>query len=311
MATKIRKDGTVSEKLGRPKLKRDGTEIPTDAMPKKRGRPAKYASKDEYPSKYKKKIRAQQTKAKMISKTKEGAFFKRARRGKDVSADIWYDIFIKYKTGEYTIQHLADMYGMPVNQVSKKLQNYGIEKDANAIQAIRAFDEGFQKISSIINGEDKEQKEKMTKDANDIITGEIVDDNKKSTAIAKWDTRPPTPKQQMEALKDEVIDNANSVKLANEIMDIVAKRNPQFARGFQNIGAMMIQKMKDILTGPEVGSGDLRNIAQAMKDIDSTMSIFPKQPTIAQQFNFGAKQKAEEIDTDINLNITVVDKDKK
>ena len=36
MATKIRKDGTVSEKLGRPKLKRDGTEIPTDAMPKKR-----------------------------------------------------------------------------------------------------------------------------------------------------------------------------------------------------------------------------------------------------------------------------------
>lgn len=306
---KIKQDGSVSKKLGRPPIIK-GTMPDVITVKRPRGRPKQFNSKDEYPSKYKKVVRKSTKKIK--KKTKLGGIFKVKRRGNNVPNDIWYDIFTKYKTGEYTIQALADLYGLNVSQVSLKLKSYGIEKDENAVQAIRAFDEGFQKISNIINGGvDLEEREQMTKEATEIITGEIVDDKKESRAVAKWDTRPPTIKQQVEAMKTEVVDNASSVKLANEIMDIVSKRNPQFARGFQNIGAIMIQKMKDILTGPDVGSGDLRNIAQAMKDIDSTMSIFPKQPTIAQQFNFGQKQKAEEVDTDINLNITVVDKDTK
>lgn len=259
-------------------------------------------------------------------KTKLGHRYLRRARGPELSKEVWNDLFIKYRTGEYTMTALSEEFGIDLSVVSRMIRSYGIEKDPNAQQAIQLFDEGFKAISNIVNGENKAEKERMEQMAAEVMTDEKMGENRRTdletpehpVVVLEKVTPPKTKKEKRqdlvakkEALECEVIDNANSVKLANEIMDIVAKRNPQFARGFQIIGAIMIEKMKDILRSPKLISGDIRNIAQAMKDLDSTMGIFPKQPTIAQQFNFGQKNKEKEIDTDINLQISVVGKSDK
>lgn len=259
-------------------------------------------------------------------KTKLGHRYLRRARGPELSKEVWNDLFIKYRTGEYTMTALSEEFGIDLSVVSRMIRSYGIEKDPNAQQAIQLFDEGFKAISNIVNGENKAEKERMEAMAAEVMTDEKMGENRRTdleapehpVVVLEKVTPPKTKKEKRQdlvakkqALECEVIDNANSVKLANEIMDIVAKRNPQFARGFQAIGAIMIEKMKDILSSPKLISGDIRNIAQAMKDLDSTMGIFPKQPTIAQQFNFGQKNKEKEIDTDINLQISVVGKSDK
>ena len=83
--------------------------------------------------------------------------------------------------------------------------------------------------------------------------------------------------------------------MANEVIDIVKRKNPQFATAFEGLSAMMINKSKEILQGDKVTSSDINNIAGAMSKMNDTLGVFPKMPTIAQQFNFNDKRQS--IDT--------------
>lgn len=247
-------------------------------------------------------------KAKIIKmKSKLGITYLKKARGPAIPLETWNELFIKYKTGEYSMVELSQLYGIDISMISRKIKEYGVTKNENAMEAIKLFDEGFRQISNIINGENKEERKMIEANAADIMTDDKMGEDKMEIEKKPYVMVNKAQEKDL-PVECEVIDSANSVKLANEIMDIVAKRNPQFARGFQAISAIMIQKMKDLLQDPKLSSGDIRNFAQAMKDIDSTMGIFPKQPTIAQQFNFGQKQQQDKVDKDINLKINVVSK---
>lgn len=296
-----------AEKIANPKRKKKSYYKPKSESV--RGKRLREQHEDELKQRYKRYGGIEVDKnVKIIKmKTKMGTTFLKRARGAAVPLEVWNEIFIKYKTGEYSMIDLSQQYGIDLSTISRKIKEYGITKNENAVEAIRLFDEGFRQISNIINGENKEERKMMEANAAEIMSDDKMGDDKMEVEKKPYVMVAKAPEKEL-PIECEVIDNANSVKLANEIMDIVAKRNPQFARGFQAISAIMIDKMKDLLRDPKLSSGDIRNFAQAMKDIDSTMGIFPKQPTIAQQFNFGQRQKQDQVDKDINLKINVVSK---
>lgn len=165
------------------------------------------------------------------------------------------DICAKYATGQYGRKKLAKMFEIDENLVSRILTKKNVKINPKAKEAIAHFDKGFASISDII----APTKEKTARGGS-------------FTELSK-------------------IDGRQSIQLANEIISIVSQRNPEFARGFQSLTALMLDKAHFLLRADDLTTGDIKNVASAMKDIDQTMSIFPKQPTIAQQFNFGAKQQ--------------------
>lgn len=165
------------------------------------------------------------------------------------------EICVKYSTGEYNSRKLAKLYQIDESVVRQIIRERGVKVNTRAKEAIAHFDKGFATI-------------------NEIITPAKPETNKKGgfTQLSK-------------------VDGRQSIQLANEIMDIVAQRNPEFARGFQSLAAVLIQKSHELLQAEDLNTGDIKNVASAIKDLDTTMGVFPKQPTIAQQFNFSAKQQ--------------------
>lgn len=89
-------------------------------------------------------------------------------------------------------------------------------------------------------------------------------------------------------IKQQLINNLHS-PLVDEVIKLIREKNPQFAKGFQVIGSLILQKSKEILENTAVTSGDLNNISKAVSNINDTLQVVPKSPSIAQQFNFGNK----------------------
>lgn len=69
------------------------------------------------------------------------------------------------------------------------------------------------------------------------------------------------------------------------------QKNPQFARGFHALSVLMIKRSSEILQKPDISSGDIANISRAVNNMNDTLGVFPKMPTIAQQFNIGGNIK--------------------
>lgn len=234
-----------------------------------------------------------------------------------VPEEIWEDIEAKYMTGQYSKADLARMYGISEDTIGRRINKKGIEIDKDAVEAIECFDRGFRNISNILyNARDNEDTRSIKEMANEII-GMTSEDREiakqeakeqflKSSENALEPLQKTTRKEKIKQIVPEIIDNKVGIKLANEIIELTARKNPGFARGFQSISALMLKRAGEILTSDKgVSSNDIRNLSTALKDLDSMMSIFPKQPTIAQQFNFGKTEK-EKVDTDINLNVKIV-----
>lgn len=234
-----------------------------------------------------------------------------------VPEEIWEDIEAKYMTGHYSKADLARMYGISEDTIGKRINKKGIQVDKDAMEAIECFDKGFRNISNILyNTRDNKDIRDIKEMANEIV-GMSSEDREKAKTEAKEhflksseNTLDPlqrtTKRDRIKQIVPEIIDNRVSVKLANEVIELTARKNPAFARGFQSVSALMLKRASEILNSDKgVSSNDIRNISTALKDLDSMMSIFPKQPTIAQQFNFGKSEK-EKVDTDINLNVKII-----
>lgn len=228
--------------------------------------------------------------------------------------EFWEEIFTKYRTGQYTYKELSDMFNVKEDIIRNKINKRGIKVNENAKKAIALFEGAFGEINAILNGnEEKMIGDKVEKLA-EKIEGEMSPEKQQqidatSMALVVPELNDVIPDN--EAIKPEVIDHEQSVKLANEIVELVSQKNPQFARGIQALTSIMLERAEEILNSEKgVTSTDLKNISNALKDIDSTMSIFPKQPTIAQQFNFGREEKAKKFDTNIKLNINVIGRKK-
>lgn len=245
-------------------------------------------------------------------KSKFGNKYKRKKKYEKLPEFIWEDIYTKYRTGEYTLRDLEKLYGVHYTLIGQRLRNKNIKVNEKAKEAIELLDKGFNAINDLFYVEQDKEKEQEMKELSQRINGKRSDDDQKEyNEMSMALVVPDDKKKADDALKVEVIDQENSIRLANEIIELVAKKNPQFARGVQSLGSLMIKRAEEILQSEKgVSSMDIKNIANAIKDIDSTMSIFPKQPTIAQQFNFGNKQSEKKVDTDIKLNINVIGRKK-
>lgn len=189
-----------------------------------------------------------------------------------ITKEQYREMSLKYQTGEYGLNELAKIYGVDKGNLSKYFKKNNIKINEKAQNAINNFTRGFNNLNEILVREDN------TTDYNTLNNAEHanieVDKNFNTT-----------PKYISE----------NSLALANEVIDIIKRKNPQFATAFQGLSAMMINKSKDILQGEKVTSADINNIAGAMQKMNDTLGVFPKMPTIAQQFNFNDK-KGEIVD---------------
>lgn len=165
----------------------------------------------------------------------------------------------KYRTGQYTITELAKIYNVERGWLSKRLKREGAVVDENAKKAVECFTEGFVELNKVLT--------------QDEMTIDTLGDDSETEMLPRRLTQ------------------EKAVELANTIIDIVADKNPQFAKGFQALSALMIKKSMEILRGDKITTSDIKNISDAMRNMDATMGVFPKAPQIAQQFNFGARGK--------------------
>ena len=78
---------------------------------------------------------------------------------------------------------------------------------------------------------------------------------------------------------------SNNTLIVNEVIEIVKKKNPQFANIFQNLSGKILKISNDLLDSGITNTKDLKNITSAMKDINDTLQVIPKPPAFAQQIN--------------------------
>lgn len=179
-------------------------------------------------------------------------------------------IAIKYQTGQYGINELARMYKVDKATISRYLKKNGIEINQHAKEAINHLTQGLNEFNEICN--------------NDTIN------------------------QQNQHLSISEIENAhkNSINLANEVIEIVREKNPQFAKGFQAISSLILKRSAELLQKDEITSQDLTNVSKAMSNINQTLGVIPQMPTIAQQININGKstetnKQDKRIDLDIKF----------
>lgn len=94
-------------------------------------------------------------------------------------------------------------------------------------------------------------------------------------------------------IKQQIAENAHS-PLVDEVLHIIRAQNPQFAKGFQAISSLILERSHEILTREKVTSGDLNNVSKAISNINDTLQVVPKAPSIAQQFNFNQQKNNKE-----------------
>lgn len=168
-------------------------------------------------------------------------------------------IATKYQTGQYGINELARIYKVDKSTISRYIKRHNIVINQHAKDAINHLTQGLNEFNEICNGN--------------------------------------TLSQQNQHLSVSEIENAhkNSVNLANEVIEIVREKNPQFAKGFQAISSLILKRSAELLQKDGVTSTDIANISKAMGNVNETLGVIPKLPTIAQQFNFGSKDKKSEL----------------
>lgn len=188
------------------------------------------------------------------------------------------DIVLKYKTGQYGVNQLARMYKVDKATISRYLKANGIEINQHAKNAINALNIGYTELGNLIEVENKSTLNQHP--------------NPNSTKPAH--------------IKDK------SSELVEEVIDIVRRNNPKFAKGFQTLSALMIERATEILHKKEITSGDINNISKAISNMNDTLGVFPKMPSIAQQINIDSNTKNTKTETkDINLQIEFLETKKK
>ena len=180
-------------------------------------------------------------------------------------------IAIKYQTGQYGINELARMYKVDKATISLYIKRHNITINQHAKDAISHLTQGLNEFNEICNNN--------------------------------------TLSQQNQHLSISEIENAhkNSVNLANEVIEIVREKNPQFAKGFQAISSLILKRSAELLQKEGVTSQDLTNVSRAMSNINQTLGVIPQMPTIAQQININGKgAEANKKDKTIDLDIKFV-----
>ena len=180
-------------------------------------------------------------------------------------------IATKYQKGQYMINELARMYKVDKATISRYIKRHNITINQHAKDAISHLTQGLNEFNEICNNN--------------------------------------TLNQQNQHLSVSEIENAhkNSVNLANEVIEIVREKNPQFAKGFQAISSLILKRSAELLQKEGVTSQDLTNVSRAMSNINQTLGVIPQMPTIAQQININGKgAEANKQDKTIDLDIKFV-----
>lgn len=182
------------------------------------------------------------------------------------------EICIKYQTGQYGLNELARMYKINKGYLSNYFKQNGITINKQAKEAVEHLTYGYTKFHEVLTSEP------LTKHSEQGMDIQVIKAHEQSEA------------------------------LANEIIELVKKANPDFARGIQSLSALMLKRSKEVLLKDSVTSSDIANISKAVSNINDTLGVFPKMPTIAQQFNIGkSSPNAKGADKPIDLKIEFVD----
>lgn len=173
-------------------------------------------------------------------------------------------IALKYQTGQYGLNELARRYKVDKATISRYFKKHGITINQHAKSAIDCLTQGLNEFNEICYNEKLNQHFDLNEED--------------STHMAEM-----------------VKAQQNAVNLANEVIEIIREKNPQFAKGFQAISSLILKRSGEILQREDITSNDIANISKAMGNINDTLNVIPKMPTIAQQFNFGSKDKKTEL----------------
>lgn len=183
------------------------------------------------------------------------------------------EIVLKYKTGQYGISELARMYKVDKATISRFINDNNITINQHAKNATEALSFGMAELHTLVESENLSQHF----DENEIK-------NPKKLEILQQD----------------------NITLANEVMELVKKNNPQFAKGFQALSSLMIKRSSEILQQDDITSLDIKNISSAVSNMNDTLGVFPKVPTFAQQINLNTKQNEKDKQDSIDIKIEFI-----
>lgn len=94
--------------------------------------------------------------------------------------------------------------------------------------------------------------------------------------------------------------------LQAEVIDIIKKRHPEFARSFNAIASLMLARSAEILQKENVTASEINQVSNAVKNINETLQVIPKPSAINQQINIETKQaKDNELEDKANNPITI------
>lgn len=179
-------------------------------------------------------------------------------------------IATQYKTGQFGLNQLARKYKIDKATVSKYFKKNDIKINQHAKNAVEHLTYGYYNLQKVL-----EEPEMLD-----------IEELKNKTAL--------------ERMKDR----EDAIDLANEVMELVKQKNPHFARSFQKLSTLMLKKSEELLNDEELNSTDIVNISKAVSNMNETLGVFPKMPSVAQQFNFNEKEdtnKKEKKEITINI----------
>lgn len=187
------------------------------------------------------------------------------------------DITLKYQTGQYSINQLSRIYKIDKATISRYFKKHNIIINQHAKEAVESLTSGYVSLHKVLE--------------NDAIN-----------------QHPQPNKTTINQQSDIINVNNQNIELANEIIELVKQKNPQFAKGFQMLSTLMIKRSSEILQKDEISSSDIANISRAVSNMNDTLGVFPRVPTIAQQFNIGGKLNGIKQKEPIDLKIEFIDK---
>lgn len=201
------------------------------------------------------------------------------------------EIVTKFELGQGTATSLAREYGLDRSYLHNYFKKNGIRMNQQAKEAVTHLTYGYSKLQQVIDTPILNQH---------LIKNAMIEQQKLNNGA-------PVDREQIEVITAQ----ERSIELANEVMELVKKANPTFARSFQRISALMLKRSEEILEAEKISSNDIKNISQAVSNMNDTLNVFPKMPTIAQQFNIGkGSPNAKGADKPIDLKIEFVDSKK-
>lgn len=158
------------------------------------------------------------------------------------------EIMAKYQTGQYSISKLAKEYNVGKSRLSEYINKNNVRVSEQAIHTINTLNSGFSALQKMVSEQ--------------------------------------IPERPKETQDTELIEyQSNNTLIVNEVIEIVKKKNPQFANIFQNLSGKILKISNDLLESGITNTKDLKNITSAMKDINDTLQVIPKPPAFAQQIN--------------------------